>query len=180
MEVAVENLNRTALSLKEAAEQFIAALQVLGGNSIKGIPSLLGPKRTRTMPAIHNFVAEKHFCDDDTVDGVKIYLTSESFKKNFRRVVEKDVPSTAICVRKLRKGAYGESVHKELGVPQGIALSHFWELLKNRSRPFFVVLCHGKFICAHWRQDREGWSIDVFPVTGRLLMMYTGDFVVTG
>lgn len=180
MEIAVEDLGRMARLLQESAEQFISALQALSDNTATETPVLLGPKRARTMPPISVFVAENYFCDMSTVDGVNIYFVSEGFKRDFLGVEEVNVPEVALSVRKMKKGADGEAVNRELGKAQDIALGHVWELLKIKSKPFIVARCYGQFVWAHWRIDREGWSIGICPLTSRRLKLEVEDVVVTG
>lgn len=179
MKVAVANVHRAAQGLKEATELFLAALNVLDG-TVQEAPLLLGTKKTKSVPPLASFVARKNFRDASVVDGVSIYATSVGFKKNLLGVVETETPGAMLCMRKMKKGAGGEAVHQELGAAREIALGHFWEMLKSRPRSFIVARCHRQFVWAHWRVDRNGWSIGVWPFTSRRFMLEPGDSVITG
>ena len=125
------------------------------------------------VPGVAVFVAKKMFRE-----GNGIYALSEDFKRSLLGVIEEGVAPATLRIQELQKGLSGEAVYAALDIVE-IALAHFLELLKNKSTTFIIVRCHGQFLLAHWRADREGWFIDVSPYLNCQLNLEAGDRVVT-
>lgn len=130
------------------------------------------------VPAVDTFVAKKKFCEGSVIGGVRIYALSEDFKSSFLGVTEKSIAPAILRIEELQKSLSNEDVCTGLRGPE-IALAHFWELLKKKSTTFTIARCHGQFVCAHWRIDRNGWFLDASPFVNRRLKLQVGDRVVT-
>lgn len=124
------------------------------------------------------FVARKKFREGKTTDGVKVYALGDGFKTDFFGLVERNLNPTMLRIQHLKKSDRGEVVHSKLGGKE-VFLAHFWGLLKLDPKPFVVAPCHGQFVFAHWRIDREGWFVDSCPITTRRFRLEEGDQIGT-
>ncbi len=116
------------------------------------------------VPNVTRFVADDHFKNGQTVDGVKVFLGG-NFKKRFGGKIEEGVPGCDIRIHKLSKASGDVSILYEIGEDrEETYLAHFWHFLKFRGENggWFVFYIHDTertLWAVHARWHGGGWSV---------------------
>lgn len=122
---------------------------------------LLVALSTVEVPAVAHFVARDKFTTLNTPDGVKLYWVNDSFRQNFLRKVEYDVPACMLQKSRLRDDAIDNQILDELGLRVATSLAHLWELLKRQPKGEKGTLLVNSLVNICYLEDEGGhlWAM---------------------